>query len=115
MLRRLRAIAKRVVVVADPPRPRIDVPDCVSRSLRELRRCAFPRGPAVAKAQLVSAAARRVRGVLVLDPTELFCLPDLCASVIGDVLVYRNSGHLTASFARTLAPWLGRRLPRVAR
>ena len=35
--------------------------------------------------------------------------------MIGDVLVYRNSGHLTASFAATLGPWLGRRLPRVAR
>ena len=112
MLRRLRAIAKKVVVVSDPPRPRIDVPDCVSESLHELRKCAFPREPAVAKAQLVSAAARRVRGVLVLDPTDQYCLADLCPGVIGNVLVYRNSGHVTATFARTLAPWFGRRLPR---
>ncbi len=50
-----------------------------------------------------------------LDPTDQLCLADLCPSVIGDVLVYRNSGHLTASFAATLGPWLGGRLPRVAR
>ena len=112
MLRRLRAIATKVVVVSDPPRPRIDIPDCVSESLHELRKCAFPREPAIAKAQLVSAAARRVRGVLVLDPTDQYCLADLCPGVIGNVLVYRNSGHVTATFARTLAPWFGRRLPR---
>jgi hypothetical protein len=51
----------------------------------------------------------------VLDPTDLLCLADVCPSVIGDVLVYRNSGHLTASFAATLGPWLERRLPRPAR
>ena len=50
-----------------------------------------------------------------LDPTDLLCLEDLCPSVIGDVLVYRNSGHLTASFAATMGPWLGRRLPQTAR
>ena len=33
--------------------------------------------------------------------------------MIGDVLVYRNSGHVTASFIETLAPWLATRLPRL--
>jgi hypothetical protein len=112
MLRRLQAIAKHVVAVSDPPRTPIDVPGCVSESLHELRRCAFPREAAVEKAASVGAAARSVRGVLVLDPTEVFCLPEVCPSVIGGVLVYRNSGHVTASFAATMAPWLGRRLPR---
>jgi hypothetical protein len=87
-----------------------DVPACVSEHLDALRRCAFARGPAAARAREVSDGARLVRGVTVLDPTDLICLPDVCPSVIGDVLVYRNSGHLTASFAATLAPWLGRRL-----
>jgi hypothetical protein len=30
--------------------------------------------------------------------------------VIGDVLVYRRSGHMTATYAATLAPWLDERL-----
>ena len=59
----------------------------------------------------MSAVARTVPGIRVLDPTGLLCLRELCPSVIGDVLVYRNSGHLTASFAATLGPWLARRLP----
>ena len=44
-----------------------------------------------------------------------FCLPDLCPAVVGDVLVYRNSGHITASYMKTLAPWLERRLRRTTR
>ena len=31
--------------------------------------------------------------------------------VIGNALVYRNTAHITATYMRTLVPWLGRRLP----
>jgi peptidoglycan/LPS O-acetylase OafA/YrhL len=110
-LRELRRLARRVVVMTDPPRTPLDTPGCVSEHLRELRRCVFARGPAMARAREVGAAAR-VRGVTVLDATDELCLPDVCPSVIGGALVYRNSGHLTASFAATLGPWLDRRLPR---
>jgi len=61
----------------------------------------------------VAAALRRVRGVRVIDPAARLCLPVACPAVIGDVLVYRNSGHLTASVVATLSGWLGSRLPRV--
>ena len=115
VLRRLRAAARHVIAVTDPPRAPLDVPACVSAHLRELRRCAFARGRATARAQAVSEVLRTVDGIRVLDPTDVLCLEDLCPGVIGDVLVYRNSGHLTASFAATMGPWLGRRLPRLAR
>jgi peptidoglycan/LPS O-acetylase OafA/YrhL len=110
-LRRLRETVPHVAVLTDSPRPPADIPDCVSRSLEHLRRCAFPRRSAVRDAATVAAGVRRVAGVSVIDPTNRFCLATLCPAVIGDVLVYRNSGHLTASFIETLAPWLARRLP----
>jgi peptidoglycan/LPS O-acetylase OafA/YrhL len=115
VLRRLRGAAAHVVVTSDPPRAALDVPACVSDHLQELRRCAFARGPAAARAEAVSEVVRTVDGVRALDLSEQLCLAELCPSVIGDVLVYRNSGHLTASFAATLGPWLGDRLPRVTR
>jgi len=112
VLRRVRRAAGEVVVVTDPPRVTFDVPACVSEHLSDLRRCAFARGPAAERATRVSAAAGAIPGVRVLDPTAQLCLGDTCPSVIGDVLVYRNSGHLTASFVATLGPWLGRQLAR---
>jgi len=112
VLRRLRGAARDVAVVSDPPRVTFDVPACVAEHLDELRRCAFARGPAAERATRVSAAAGAIPGVRVLDPTAQLCLGDTCPSVIGDVLVYRNSGHLTASFVATLGPWLGRQLAR---
>jgi peptidoglycan/LPS O-acetylase OafA/YrhL len=112
VLERLRAAVPEVAVLTDAPRPPLDVPDCVSRSMKRLRRCAFPRDEAVAAAQTVKAGAARAAGVRILDPTDEFCLADLCPAVIGDVLVYRNSGHVTASYVETLTGWLGRHLPR---
>jgi hypothetical protein len=47
-----------------------------------------------------------------IDPTPVLCLEKTCPAVIGDALVYRNGAHLTPTYARTLAPWLGERLPK---
>jgi peptidoglycan/LPS O-acetylase OafA/YrhL len=109
-LARLRAAAGRVAVLTDVPRPPNDIPSCVSGAMRRLRRCAFARGPALANAFAIRDAAARVPGVDTVDATNRFCLPDLCPAVVGDVLVYRNSGHITASYMKTLGPWLERRL-----
>ncbi len=110
VLTRLRRSARRVVVLRDTPRPSLDIPDCVSEAMDDLRRCAFPRGRATRRAGIVSAAAEDVKDVRVVDPTDGFCLEDLCPAVIGDVLVYRNSGHITATYMKTLGPWLARRM-----
>jgi hypothetical protein len=72
--------------------------------------CAAARGPALANAFAIRDAAARVPGIDTVDATNRFCLPDLCPAVVGDVLVYRNSGHITASYMKTLGPWLERRL-----
>jgi hypothetical protein len=109
---RLRAAARRVAVLTDVPRPPRDIPSCVSGAMRHLRRCAFARGPALANAFVIRDAAARVPGIETVDATDRFCLTDLCPAVVGDVLVYRNSGHVTASYMTTLGPWLARRLDR---
>jgi peptidoglycan/LPS O-acetylase OafA/YrhL len=113
VLRRLRGVAPHVAVISDTPRPPLDVPSCVSQSMHDLRRCAFAPHAALARARIVSAAIARVPGISVIDPAGRLCLARLCPAVIGDVLVYRNSGHLTASFVETLDRWLARRLPRL--
>ncbi len=109
-LARLRATGARVVVLADPPRPPWDIPSCVSAAMRALRRCAFPRRPAVARSAATRRAVDRLPGVRAIDATDRFCLAALCPAVIGDVLVYRQTGHVTATYIRTLRPWLERRL-----
>jgi peptidoglycan/LPS O-acetylase OafA/YrhL len=111
ILSRLRRVTRHVAVIADVPLPPWDVPDCVAGAMQNLLHCAFPRDAAVRRARRIAAAVARVRGVEVIDPADRFCLAALCPAVIGNVLVYRRTGHITATYAATLAPWLDERLP----
>ena len=52
-------------------------------------------------------------GADLIDITAEICPRGLCRAVIGDTLVYRDKSHLTATFARTLAPGLERELERL--
>ena len=45
-----------------------------------------------------------------VDLDDLLCTPTRCPAVIGHVVVYRDTHHLTATFARTLVPYLEQRL-----
>jgi hypothetical protein len=109
-LARLLATGSQVVAIEDTPRPPAPIPGCVLGSRKHLSRCAFPRETGLAFPRLAARAARRVGGVLLLDPSPKLCLPDVCPAVIGNVLVYRSDGALTATYARTMARWLERRL-----
>jgi len=50
-------------------------------------------------------------GSALLDLRDLMCTPKVCPPVIGNVVVYRSRDHLTATFVRTLAPYLVDRVP----
>jgi peptidoglycan/LPS O-acetylase OafA/YrhL len=102
------------VVLLDTPNMNIRVAECVSANRRELTRCATPRKLAVA-ASAGPAQAEAVKGVNVhlLELTDAICPDDRCAPVIGGILVYRDSNHLTSSYARSLTPRLRAKLESV--
>ena len=110
-LRELRSTGAAVATIEDVPHPDKDIPRCVSRSLDDLGKCAFPRGGAFDYPPINTRAAERVEGASPIDPTPVLCPGERCPAVIGDALVYRNGAHLTPVYVRTLAPWLGARLP----
>jgi hypothetical protein len=110
-LRRLRRTGARVAVMKATPWAPFDPPTCVGRSLGRLRKCAFSRRQTTNR-NFDARAARAVRGATLIDTTHALCLSRVCPSVIDGLLVYRDRYHLSATFARTLAPWLDRRLPR---
>lgn len=112
VLERLRDVAPHVVVLKDPPVPPTDIPGCVSESLNRLDKCSF-RLEGGFEQTFETRAAARVEGAEVVDVTPVICPDGTCRSVIGDALVYRNKGHLTATFSATLAPTIARQLPRL--
>lgn len=110
-LERLRETGARVAVMEDIAHPDKDIPECVSRSLDDLRECAIPKDKAFNFPKLNTQAAEEVEGARPMDPEPVLCREKRCPAVVGDVLVYRNGAHLTPAYARSLSPWLGDRLP----
>lgn len=110
--RALEDAGTEVVVVLDTPRPGIDIPDCVAQHRDALSACAVSRAAAVASSAAAAQedAATEVDGLTMLDLTAWVCPAERCPAVIGGVLVFRDAHHLTATYARTLAPVLGREL-----
>jgi peptidoglycan/LPS O-acetylase OafA/YrhL len=108
-LRRLHARGYGTVVITDSPAAPDEIPACISEHLHDFGACAFPerRGPDVT---FERRAARRAPGGHLIDLTGEICPQHLCRAVIGNALTYRDDSHLTATFARTLSPWLERGL-----
>ena len=92
-----------IVVLKDVPYPRFDVPECVVENLDDLTECAFDRAAAMEFNTPHAAASALVESTLV-DPTNWICFDATCPAVVDDLLVWRDSHHLTATYARSLAP-----------
>lgn len=108
---RLRRAGARVVVMKTLSWAPFDIVECVAKNMRRLRKCAFQRKQPT-NAVFEARAAKRVRGAKLVDARDRICLPKICPAVVDDMLVYRDRKHLSATFARSLAPWLDTRLPR---
>lgn len=126
----LRRSGARVVVLADNPTPPEDVVECVAEHPRRVGLCAFELVEGTddsgirAQRQAVRAVGGsridadgrvtwgRDPGVALLDLTDAICPPQLskCPAVIGHVLLYRDETHLSATYVRTLEPFIARAL-----
>jgi peptidoglycan/LPS O-acetylase OafA/YrhL len=104
----LRAITQsgsRVLVIRDNPASIQQAPDCVASHLDDVAACSNDAADAVEADPLFVAAGKDTSGMVSrLDLTDRFCRDDRCYHVIGDLLAYRDHGHLTATYAKTLVP-----------
>lgn len=97
-----------VVVIRDTPYATDlkNVPDCVAENLDELSLCDGDRRREQADPLALVATTYPSDLVSVVDLTDLICRDDTCYSTVGGVIVYFDSGHLSATYARSLAPFL---------
>jgi hypothetical protein len=95
------------------------VTQCLSRDQwRGTQRCAPLKRSAALNEEIYGAiveGARSVEGangraVSFVDLSNEICGPELCDLTKGTMIVYRDSGHLTGTYLRSLAPALDRAL-----
>ncbi|KRD47468.1 hypothetical protein ASE27_03875 [Oerskovia sp. Root918] len=90
-----------VVAVRDTPYMPFSVPDCVSEHGRDSSECDMRRDALERQADPLIAAVEGMQGAHIVDLTDGLCGANVCRSVEGNVLVYRDN-HLTDTYAKSL-------------
>ena len=90
-----------VVGIEDTPRFNFEPGDCLSE---DPSKCFATRDEALPKRKLEDAASS-FPGLYVLDLTDGICGPHTCEAVVGNIIVLRDTHHLTATYSAALAPY----------
>jgi peptidoglycan/LPS O-acetylase OafA/YrhL len=101
------AAAKPVLAIGDVPATPEPAPACVDQNHLRYDPCATPRQDGMEHGNLVAEAARAVPGVASFSLLPYFCDATQCHVMIGGVVVYIDEHHLSASYSRSLGPYLG--------
>lgn len=96
-----------VVVLRDNPQyqEKTKLLTCVQQHRKNPDACALDLRRSLPHDRQLTAAAQ-TPSVDLLDLTSLFCRGARCPVVIGNVLVYRDNHHISATYAKSLAPSL---------
>ena len=108
---RVGATGTPVLSLLDGPRFARSPVECVADHQRELDVCAGARAKVLEGNNTAQLAALALTpAVRVLDLTRWLCPGDTCPAVIGNTLVYSDTNHLGATYARSLTPYLAHAL-----
>ncbi|WP_402375871.1 acyltransferase family protein [Isoptericola rhizosphaerae] len=93
-----------LVVMLDNPNPGITVYECVAENPDDLAACTFDLEEGIGRSGALAQepAAEQVPGVRTIDLRSEICPDDPCVPIIGNVLLYRQTSHLTDTYVRTL-------------
>jgi hypothetical protein len=97
-----------VTFLADTPLPNFDVPGCVAGHLSTVDMCTFPltRAYHLPTRRATAMKAAGSAGARVVDPVGWICGRSGCPVIVGNILVWRDTGHMTATYSRWLTPVL---------
>jgi hypothetical protein len=82
------------------------VPECLDRSGDAAAACGSARADVYTDDVLEEAARTLPQTVDLLDTSSYFCTDEVCPAIVGNVRVYMDSGHVTGTYMRTVAPLL---------
>lgn len=100
-----------VLAVRDTPRFPFNVGECLVESAYDETECGGARSELLPLDYYTHMEGPDLpENTIPLDLTDLFCDDDFCPAVIGNVAVYRDVHHVTATYMRSLVPFLEIRL-----
>ncbi len=102
----IEAMGVPIAEIRDTPSIPFDPGECLATG----DPCVADRAKIMARTEPILLAAAADPAVAVIDMTGGICTDTGCPAVIGNVIVWRDSGHLSATYVRSLANFLYLRL-----
>lgn len=99
----------RVIALRDMPSPGQEkVPACIAAHLHDYAVCNGTRATWLPRQEPVAPAVAAMGDVHIgyLDMTGRICLTTVCPAVVGGMIAYVDGSHMTATYNRTIAPFL---------
>ncbi len=105
---KIKASAAHTILLQDIPVSNVDPPICLATHRSSTLACATPVEKAIQSSwQSEEQALATEESIQLIDPALWVCPTAPCPVVIGNLLVYSDPGHLTATFAAALARRMG--------
>jgi peptidoglycan/LPS O-acetylase OafA/YrhL len=104
--RRLDAQGIPVLALRDNPRFGHSIPDCVQMQPEDVAGCGVDRAEIYAPTPPWADLPDLPENVSFIDTSDAICTIDRCPPVIGNVLVYMDDNHLTATYSTSMAELL---------
>jgi hypothetical protein len=98
----------RVIYIGDTPQTAADPTPCLQQHVNDAIACAYPRAKAYTyfpNRHTVLRNAVTAAGFGYVDPLDFFC-GAMCPAVVDNMVVRRDPGHITNTYATWLAPML---------
>jgi len=99
---RLTDAGSQIVAIRNTPYMKFDPGDCLSATPTK---CVTKLNE-VERSDVLVLAAEGQKDVRAIDMVDTICGPQLCPAVVGNIIVWRDNHHLTASYSLALAPYL---------
>ncbi len=106
-VQQIKSSGAKVVVLGDTEHALRNVPDCLSAHIHDMQACdvTIAQGLNVA-GQAAEETVAMAAGASFIDTERWECTATRCGAVVGNLLVFRDDNHLSATFAGWLAPVL---------
>ncbi|MFC4947366.1 acyltransferase family protein [Pseudonocardia sp. GCM10023141] len=107
---RLDALGIPVIAIRDNPRFDYSVPDCLAQHAAQPDSCGVARDAVYAADPPYRHVPDVPDNVTFVDIADAVCGPTFCPAEIGNVLVYLDDNHLSASYAGSMGRFVGQQV-----
>ncbi len=104
---KVRPLTTHLLLLGDSPTPQDDIPSCLAGNLSSVGQCMSSRDNAVRPGRLaVERAVAQKYDADFIPTSDWICTDSACPVVIGNVLMYRDNSHITATASEFLSPFI---------